>query len=91
MYGQQPPPGFNFYMPMGRTVPVVFTGHGIQIPGFNAPVSASSTPATCWMPDAVTEEESSSSTLRNAEQMEEKIAVAGVFKILPEGPVPYMA
>ncbi|KAH7940726.1 hypothetical protein HPB49_004526 [Dermacentor silvarum] len=70
------PSAFNVFLPMGRSVPVMFTDQGICIPGYNAPVAA-----------VETEEEVTTSTTTTEQQQQQAqgAPVAGIFQLLPAG------
>ncbi|KAH6926229.1 hypothetical protein HPB50_015879 [Hyalomma asiaticum] len=71
------PAGFNVFLPMGRSVPVVFTDQGICIAGYNAPAAAMETE------DEVTT--STTTTEQQQQQQAQDAPVAGIFQLLPAG------
>ncbi|KAL1415938.1 hypothetical protein MTO96_028530 [Rhipicephalus appendiculatus] len=73
----QGPTGFNVILPMGRSVPVVFTDQGICIAGYNAPMAVTETE------DEVTT--TTTTTEQQQQQQEQDIPVAGIFQLLPAG------
>ncbi|XP_077521815.1 uncharacterized protein LOC144132941 isoform X2 [Amblyomma americanum] len=69
------PSGYNVFLPIGPSVPVIFTEQGIRIPGYNAPAA---------VPGA--EDDGTTSSTTATEQQEAQDApVAGIFQLLPAG------
>ncbi|XP_075723269.1 uncharacterized protein LOC119167075 isoform X2 [Rhipicephalus microplus] len=73
----QGPTGFNVILPMGQSVPVVFTDQGICIAGYNAPMAVTETE------DEVTT--TTTTTELQQQQQEQDTSVAGIFQLLPVG------